>query len=115
MASDELETLISLPDFERAAAASLMPGAGSYVAGGAANEVTLRDNLAVWDRIALIPRVLRPGIPDPGVEVLGQRRAHPVIVAPTAFQRLAHPDAELGTARAAASTDTIMCLSTFAT
>ena len=115
MTTDELESLISLPDFEQAAAAVLKPGAASYIAGGAGNETTMRDNLAAWDRIALIPRVLRGGTPDPGIELLGRRRPHPVIVAPTAFQRLAHAEAELGTARAAAATDTVMCLSTFAT
>jgi isopentenyl diphosphate isomerase/L-lactate dehydrogenase-like FMN-dependent dehydrogenase len=51
---------------------------------------------------------------DLGVTLLGRRRAHPVIVAPTAFQRLAHPDGELGIAAAAAATDTVMCVSTLA-
>jgi 4-hydroxymandelate oxidase len=51
---------------------------------------------------------------DPSVELLGVRRPHPVLVAPTAFQRLVHPDGELGIAAAAAATDTIMCVSTLA-
>src|SRR4051794_19354445 len=47
--------------------------------------------------------------------VLGQEIALPVLVAPVAFQRVAHPDGELGMARAALAADTIMCLSTLAT
>ncbi len=39
----------------------------------------------------------------------------PVLVAPTAFHRMAHPDGEPATARAAAAVGTIMCLSTIAT
>jgi isopentenyl diphosphate isomerase/L-lactate dehydrogenase-like FMN-dependent dehydrogenase len=47
--------------------------------------------------------------------VLGTEVSMPILVAPTAFHRLAHPDGELATARAAAATGTIMCLSTLAT
>jgi 4-hydroxymandelate oxidase len=109
-------TLISLADYERAAADILDVGAHSYVAGAAADEITLRDNLAAWRRIAIRPRVLvGVGRRDPSVELLGRRRPHPVLIAPVAFQRLAHQEAEIATARAAAATDTVMCLSTLAT
>src|SRR6185437_5400491 len=85
------------------------------IEGGAGDEVTLADNVAAWRRWALRPRMLvGTSDYDPGVTVLGVRRPHPVIVAPTAFQRLAHPDGELAIARAAAATDTVMCVSTFA-
>jgi 4-hydroxymandelate oxidase len=116
MAGDDSSELITLADYERAATAILNQGALSYIAGGAGNETTLRDNLAAWDRLAIIPRVLVGGGPaQAGVELLGRARQHPIVVAPTAFQRLAHPDAEAATARAAAATDAIMCLPTFAT
>ena len=52
---------------------------------------------------------------DPSVTLLGRRRPHPLIVAPTASQRLAHPDGELATAQAAAATGASCALSTFAT
>jgi 4-hydroxymandelate oxidase len=52
---------------------------------------------------------------DPGVTLLGTRRAHPLVIAPMAFQRLAHPDGEVATGRAAAASDTVMCLSTLGT
>ena len=104
----------SLGDYEREALARMSPEALGYIVGGAGDEVTLADNVAAWRRFALRPRMLVGASHcDPGVTVLGVRRAHPVIVAPTAFQRLAHPDGELAIARAAAATDTVMCVSTF--
>jgi 4-hydroxymandelate oxidase len=68
----------------------------------AANEAAFRGR-------TLIPRVLR-GCPPPRLEtsVLGQTAAMPVLIAPTAFHRLACPDAEVATGRAAAAADVIM-------
>jgi 4-hydroxymandelate oxidase len=51
---------------------------------------------------------------DPSVTVLGRRRPHPLIIAPMAYQKLAHENGELATAQAAVATGTTMCLSTFA-
>jgi 4-hydroxymandelate oxidase len=108
--------LVSLADYERAAEQALDAGAWAYYAGAAADEITLRDNVAAWSRLAIRPRVLVDVADrDPSVTLLGKRRPHPVLIAPMAHQRLAHPDGELGTARAAAATGTIMCLSTLAT
>lgn len=117
-ASDPTPTdrlLLSLADYEAAARAALDPGALEYIDGGAGDEITMADNLAAWRRIALRPRMLvGVGSVDPSVRLLGSRRPHPIVVAPTAFQALAHPDGEIGTARAAAATGTIMCVSTLA-
>ena len=107
--------LLSLFDYERAARARMDPGAVAYVDGGAGDELTLADNVAAWRRIALRPRMLvGAGSVDPSTMLLGVRRPHPIIVAPTAFQGLAHPDGEIGIARGAARTDTIMTVSTLA-
>ncbi|HEX4010575.1 MAG TPA: alpha-hydroxy acid oxidase [Solirubrobacteraceae bacterium] len=109
------EPLLTVADYERAALARMSPEALGYIGGGAGDEVTLADNVAAWSRLALRPRMLvGAGDCDPGVDVLGARRPHPLIAAPTAFQRLVHPDGELGTARAAAATGAVMCVSTFA-
>jgi isopentenyl diphosphate isomerase/L-lactate dehydrogenase-like FMN-dependent dehydrogenase len=107
------DAFVSLADFEREAQRRLGVESRGYIAGGAADEVTLRDNEAAWGRLAIMPRML-VGVDsrDSSVTVLSRRRPHPVIVAPTAFQRLAHPDGECATARAAAATGTIMCVST---
>jgi 4-hydroxymandelate oxidase len=116
MTEPDLAELVSLADFERGAEGVLDAATLAYIAGGAGDEHTLRDNAAAWARLAIRPRVLvGVGNRDPSVELLGRRRPHPVVIAPTAFQRLAHPDGECATARAAAATETIMCLSTLGT
>jgi 4-hydroxymandelate oxidase len=108
--------LISLADYEAAADGLLDAVAHGYFSGGAADEITMRDNVAAWGRIALRPRMLvGVGERDPGVTLLGRRRPHPVIIAPMAYQKLAHPDGELAMAAAAVATGTTMCLSTLAT
>ncbi len=114
--SEPVPEFVSVADYERAAAAAMSEGAMAYYAGGAGDEITLRDNVAAWQRLAIRPRVLvGVGTRDPGVTVLGKRRPHPLIVAPMAFQRLVHDEGEIATARAAESTATTICLSTFAT
>ena len=93
-------------------AALLGPGAHGYFAGGAGDELTLRDNLAAWRRIALNPRVLVDvSERDLGTTLLGRRRPHPIVVAPMAYQKHAHASGELGTAAAAAATESLYVLS----
>jgi isopentenyl diphosphate isomerase/L-lactate dehydrogenase-like FMN-dependent dehydrogenase len=109
-------SLLSVADYERAAEAVLDAGALGYLAGGAGDEITMRDNVLAWRRLAIRPRMLvGVGERDPSVMLLGRSRPHPLIIAPTAYQRLAHPDGEEGTARAAAATGAIICVATFAT
>jgi isopentenyl diphosphate isomerase/L-lactate dehydrogenase-like FMN-dependent dehydrogenase len=107
--------LLTLADYERAALAVVSERARAYIGGGAGDEITLADNLDAWSRLALAPRMLT-GVAevDPSVTVLGERLPHPVIIAPTAFAALTHPEAETGIARAAAATATTMCLATLA-
>ncbi|GGL20382.1 alpha-hydroxy-acid oxidizing enzyme [Sphaerisporangium melleum] len=101
--------LVNLREFEAAAWERLDPVFYDYFAGGAADEITLAANEAAFRRRALIPRVLRgQGPPRLGVTLLGQEASMPVLLAPTAFHRLAHPDAERATARAAAEAGVIM-------
>ncbi|MFT4187438.1 MAG: alpha-hydroxy acid oxidase [Aeromicrobium sp.] len=90
----------------------LGPDAFGYFAGGAGAELTLRDNLAAWERYAFHPKVLVDvGVRDLSTTLLGRERAHPVVVAPMAYQRHAHETGELGMAAAAAATDSLMVLS----
>jgi isopentenyl diphosphate isomerase/L-lactate dehydrogenase-like FMN-dependent dehydrogenase len=103
-------------DYERLAAERLEPGAHGYYAGGAGDELTLRDNVEAYRRWLLRPRLLVDvETCTTATTVLGQEISMPLLVAPTAFQRVAHPDGEVGMARAALGADTIMCLSTIAT
>jgi 4-hydroxymandelate oxidase len=111
-----LELPPTISDFERCAAEIMPSGAYGYYAGGAGDEITLRDNVAAWQRLALRPRAMVDcGERDPSTTVLGRRHSHPVIVAPTAFHALATAEAEGATARGAAATDTPFCLSTLST
>jgi 4-hydroxymandelate oxidase len=106
---------LTIADYERAAEERMSEDARSYIGGGAGDEITLHDNEAAWRRLALRPRSLgAPSGTDTGVQLLRLPRRHPILIAPTAFARLTHPDGETGIARAAEATSTIMCLSTFA-
>ncbi|MEO8092598.1 MAG: alpha-hydroxy-acid oxidizing protein, partial [bacterium] len=107
---------INLADYERLAAERLDQGAHGYFAGGAGDERTLRRNVEAFSEWELLPRVLVDvSDVDASVELFGSRVSLPVGVAPVAFQREAHPDGEEGMARAAASAEALMCLSTIAT
>jgi 4-hydroxymandelate oxidase len=104
---------VNVDDFEAEARERLDPGAYGYIAGGAGDEHTLRENRAAFARWELRPRVLVDiSTVSTATTVLGTEIALPVLVAPTAFQRLADPEAELSTARAAAAAGTVMILAT---
>jgi len=104
---------VNLADYEQLARQQVEPGAWGYLAGGADDEVTLRANVEAFQRLKLLPRVLVDvSSVDPAVTVLGQRVALPVLLAPTAFQSLAHPDGELASTRAASAAGTITVVST---
>lgn len=116
MSGADANPLISVADYERAAEASMVPGAYAYAAGAAGDELTLADNVEAWRRLAIRPRVLvGVGTRDPGVDLLGVARPHPLVIAPMAFQQMAHPDGEIAMARAALATGATICLSTLAT
>jgi isopentenyl diphosphate isomerase/L-lactate dehydrogenase-like FMN-dependent dehydrogenase len=106
----------NVSDYERLAEERLDPGAFGYFAGGSGDELTLRENVAGYRRWQLRPRALA-GVDEVTTEttVLGTPVSMPVLVAPVAFQRMAHTDGEPGTARAAAAAGTTMVLSTLAT
>jgi isopentenyl diphosphate isomerase/L-lactate dehydrogenase-like FMN-dependent dehydrogenase len=110
------EQLLNVWDYERAAEERLDLATFAYIAGGAADEWTMGENLAVFRRWVLRPRVLVDvSAVTTATTVLGTEMASPVLVAPTAFQRMAHPDGEVAMARGAAAAGAVMCLSTGAT
>ncbi|HEU4347050.1 MAG TPA: alpha-hydroxy-acid oxidizing protein, partial [Actinoplanes sp.] len=82
--------LVNVRDFEVAARARLDPVHHDYFASGAQDEITVAANESAFSRRALVPRVLRGcGPPELTVTVLGQQLSLPVLIAPTAFHRLA--------------------------
>ena len=107
---------VNVWDYEQLAEQKLDANAHTYFVGGSGDEVTLRDNLAAFERRKLRPRVLVDvSSVSTATTVIGTEVALPILIAPLALQRMAHPDGELATARAAAAAGTIMCLSTAAT
>ncbi len=105
--------VVSLADHEAHASTVLDDNAWAYFSGGAADEHTLRANSDAWSRIGLLPRVLRPlAGGHTRIELLGRTLAHPILLAPVAYQRMAHPDGEIATALAAAALEAGLVLST---
>jgi 4-hydroxymandelate oxidase len=102
-------------EYEALARARLPAAVYDYYAGGADDEVTLRLNREAYARWAFRPRVLTDvSRVDASLTLLGTPLRLPLL-APTAFQRLAHEDGELATARAADSAGTILVASTLST
>jgi len=107
---------VNLADVEHAARERLSPMARAYYSGGARDRVALRENRTAWERLAIHYRVLADVSQRSMVTaLLGQELSLPVLAAPTAFQRLAHPDGELAVARAMAAAGSIMVLSSLST
>jgi isopentenyl diphosphate isomerase/L-lactate dehydrogenase-like FMN-dependent dehydrogenase len=107
---------INVADFERLGEAKLEQGPRDYFAGGAGDELTLRENMTAWSNWRLRPRVLNDvRSVSTRTEVLGKPVEMPILVAPVAYQRMAHSEAEAGMARGAAAAGTVMCLSTLST
>ena len=105
--------IVNLADHELQARQHLDDNAWAYFSGGAADEITLRANRSAWEALPLWPRVLRPlAGGHTRVSLLGRTLAHPILLAPIAFQRLAHPDGELAMAYAAAALGAGVVLST---
>lgn len=106
-------TLLNVADYRDAAEDALPRMAFDYYASGSGAEATLEENREAYRRLRLRHRVLRDVSDcDPGVDLLGHRLALPVVVAPTAFHGLAHPEGEVATARGAGAAGTVMTLST---
>jgi 4-hydroxymandelate oxidase len=106
---------VNLYDFEALARQRLSRSAFDYVSGGAADEITLRRNREAFDQIRLRPRVLVDvSRIDTRLELLGQRLAFPILLAPTGNHRLFHPDAEAATVRGAGAAKALMVVSTYA-
>jgi lactate 2-monooxygenase len=112
--SGELPAQPIVPDLLAAAAYEAMDDdAREYVEGGAGVEQTVAENRAAFARWVILPRMLRDAsVRQLSRTVLGTPMPAPVMVAPVGPQALAHPDADLATARAAASVGMPMVAST---
>lgn len=106
---------VALADYETAARERMGENAWAYIAGGSADELTMRWNREAFDRIRLEGRVLRD-MKDATtqVELLGLTLPYPILMAPVAFQRLVHPDGEIAAALGASALGATMVVSTLA-
>jgi 4-hydroxymandelate oxidase len=107
---------INLFEYEPLAKARLEPSAYDYFAGGAEDELTLRENRDAFTRIKLRPRALA-GVRqvELATTALGAPISMPIMAPPMAYQRMAAPDGELATVRAVGAAGTLTIVSTFAT
>ncbi len=113
--SEQIEA-INLLDLEMKARELLPQTVYDYFASGANDEITLRENRVAYERIVLLPRMLvYVSERNMGTTALGEPVSMPILVAPTAFQGLAHPEGEVATVKAAGAAKTLMTLSTIST
>jgi isopentenyl diphosphate isomerase/L-lactate dehydrogenase-like FMN-dependent dehydrogenase len=114
--ADVEQQLLTIDDAERLAEQTIPADAWSYIVGGAGDERTLRWNREAFSRFCLRPRVLVDvSTVTTETSVLDTPVSMPVLVAPMAFQSIAHQEGEIAMARGAAEAGTLMCLSTVAT
>jgi 4-hydroxymandelate oxidase len=108
--------LLNLADYEGLARERMQPAAWEYVSGAAADEITLRWNREAFDRVELMPRVLMDVSKlDTRVTLFHQELPFPILLAPTGFQRLVHPEGEVAVARGAGAAKAVLVMSSAAT
>jgi len=106
---------VSAAELQERARELLSPQAYGYVAGGAGAELTMRANLQAFERLEIVPRMLRDvSERDLSTSVLGSAMPAPVMLAPVGVQSIVHPEGELAVARAAAAHGLPYILSTAA-
>lgn len=103
----------AVADYEALARERVSPGAWAYLDGGAADETTAADNRAALARLRLRTQVLCDlAGGHTACELFGTRLSHPILLAPVAYQKLAHPDGELATVLGASAMQAAMVVST---
>ncbi|MGS1024991.1 alpha-hydroxy acid oxidase [Burkholderia glumae] len=103
---------VSLADYARHVARLCDPAIAAYIDGAAADGITKRDNHEAFTRMKLLPRALADlAGASASSELFGTPLAYPILLAPTAYHRLVHPDGELATVEAASLTRTWMTVS----
>lgn len=95
---------VATAELQKAAQAAMTPEAFAYIAGGAGRESTMANNRAALDRWQIVPRRLRDCEQrDLSVELFGRKLPTPLLLAPIGVAEMAHREADLAVARAAAA------------
>jgi len=106
-------TVVAVSDYEALAQERMTKAAWAFVQGGAADELTLAENSAAFARLRLLPRVLRAvSGGNTCVKLFGHTHPTPLLLAPVAFQQLAHHEGEHASVLAASAMKTSMVVST---
>ena len=106
---------VNIFEYEKLAEAALEKGEYDFIAGGATDEITIRRTRSVFDSIMIRPRMLVDvSRRDLSTTVLDHKISLPVMLDPAGNHSAAHPDAELATAKAASTANTLMILSSHA-
>src|SRR5690606_33593594 len=105
--------VVAVADYEALARERMDEAAWAWLQGGAADELSLLANRRAFDRLQLLPRVLADMAgAHTRLELFGEAYEHPILLAPVAFQRLAHPEGELASVQAASAMQAGMVVST---
>ena len=106
---------VNVADFQKRAQAALPRATYEYITGGSTDEITLRENVAAFQRIRILPPLLT-GVDqvDTTTTILKEQIALPILLAPVAGQSLYHQHGVLASARAAAAARTVMGVSSSA-
>ncbi|KAJ6932827.1 hypothetical protein NC651_008296 [Populus alba x Populus x berolinensis] len=103
------DEIVNVNEFQELARQALPKMYYDFYAGGAEDGHTLKKNVQEFQRIILLPRVLVDvSTIALSTNILGYTISSPIMIAPTSMHKLAHPEGELATARAAAACNTIM-------
>ncbi|MBV9083908.1 MAG: alpha-hydroxy-acid oxidizing protein [Acidobacteriaceae bacterium] len=112
----QLAQILTLDEFETIAQKFLSVMAYDYLRGGVGDEVTVAENRAAFDRIQLNPRVLVDVTHlDTSVTLFGRRHAMPILLAPTGYHKLFHPEGEVETVRGADLSECQLMAAAFST
>ena len=113
---DDLKEILNLFDFEKMAEGVMSKMAYEFVASGAADEFTVKWNREALDKIKIQTQVLNDVTKlDTKVSLFGMELPYPILIAPTAFHKLMHPEGEIATARGAGAASAIYVVSSFTT
>jgi 4-hydroxymandelate oxidase len=103
---------VSLDDYARYFHERVDPAIAAYISGAAADGITQQANRRAFEQLQLLPRALVDmSQASASISLFGQRMDYPLIIGPTAYHKLVHPDGELASVMAAAVTGTWMTVS----
>ena len=113
---NSIKNCFNTEDFRKLAKRKLPFPVFHYIDGAADDEVTLRRNTQAFEKVDLVPNVLK-GVEniDISVELMGKRISTPLFFSPTALQRLFHHEGEIAVGRAAEYFNTFFGISSLAT